>query len=59
MQGQDLHVDETCLRTWWKNGLFQITIVDKNITGLNHEFFNAYFVPTYTNCFGYTGPYPP
>lgn len=59
MQGQDIHVDENCLRNWWKNGIFKVTVADKDITGLNHNFHSGCFVPAHMNCFSYSGPMPP
>jgi hypothetical protein len=59
MQSAQLHVDEACLNNWWSAGLFQITVVETNIAGLNHNFHSGCFVPEYMNCFSYSGPYPP
>ena len=59
MANSNLEVDEKCLNAWWTNGLFQISVVDKNITQLDHNFFNSCFVPLYSTCFNYMGPWPP
>lgn len=59
MVNSELHADADCLKKWWENGLFQITVTDKDISALDHHFFNGCFVPAYIPCFNYTGPYPP
>ena len=59
MENDFLEVDELCLLGWWKSGLFQISIIDSAITGLNHNFHSRCFVPVAVPCMSYSGPYPP
>jgi hypothetical protein len=59
MENKDLIVDDLCLSGWWKGGLFQVSVVDSAITGLDHNFHSRCFVPVAMPCMTYTGPYPP
>jgi len=54
-----LAVDSLCLGKWWEKGLFQISVVDKDITKLNVNFRNKCFVPRSMPCATYTGPHIP
>jgi hypothetical protein len=59
MDGQYLQVDHICLIGWFRSGLFQIEVVDKDITDLNYNFGDRCFVPYPIPCMSYMGPYPP
>lgn len=56
---QYLMVDDDCVREWFANGLFQVTVSNQFVEDLHYNFYQACFVPYAIPCLQYTGPYPP
>ena len=54
-----LSVDKLCLKSWLDRGMFQVNVVDSNITNLDHNYHYRCFVPYALPCLDYNGPYPP
>jgi hypothetical protein len=59
IKSKTLHVNMLCAKGWWLGGLYKIKVVDKNISGLDHQFHHRCFVPYPIPCIDYSGPYPP